>query len=555
MKEIIKASLVIVDENGNSQKLKMRNSKGVLCEEIALPILDYMLSSYNNLERYFEEALKNKWITSSNVEVKIISEDGIEYDLPFGKHVETIFRCSESAAFRGGIRYIEKGNGPQMVSYKEFEEFFNEFLFNVLSEEGINLVKKDYFEKYKEFSNTLKKYQQLNEKEDDMYANSRSNSLEKGFSSCRNPKTIEDYLRDYSIFRDSLAFIRECEKERKKEKKVTKKIKGAKIVDKKKTLDQKKPAQYYANKRSLCYIIGNNSVPLILMTTTSNELDDYIIENFKDAKEIKRKYKEQIETYILENREYVTKIREQINNNKYSGQLAILEHNDKGVFRRLSNGQYLRFPVIYTSTFKGVRKLYCNIERLKKQFDDLNKSIRRKENEILVEEARLNYLNLQDKLVEVVGKLEAQKQITVDEKQKTLEEIQKIITDMQELEKHDYENFGGDNSLMPRIFSKHVSNEIRFVSATSIPKSYKIALDEWAKSLIESDYKYDHIRFILRHLRKKGNHILEKEGNVDIEITDKASSMRVIEITDEYISKSAGLEKIDSHDNQSFYRK
>lgn len=553
MKETVKASLVIVDENGNSQKLKMRNSKGELCEAIALPILDYMLSSYKSLERYFEEALKNKWITSSDVTVKIISEDNVEYDLPFGKNVETIFRCSESAIFKGNTRYIEKGDSPKMVSHKEFEEFFNEFLFNVLSDEGKKIVKEGFFDKYYFFDDILKRYQKLDEKEDDMYASAESNALERGLSSCRNPKTIEDYLRDYYIFRDSIKFIKECQLMRTKEKSKPKKVKGQKIAEKKKILNKKHSKEHYANKRSLCYIIGNNVVPLILMTDFSRDLDDYIIEHFNSARDIRREYKERIEEYILQNKEYVTQIREQINNRRYSGQLAILEHNDDGVFRRLSGGQYLRFPVIYTSTFKGVRKLYCNIDKLKKDYDTLNKEISRTENEIAVAKARYSYLKLQNKLEEVVEQLEKQRQITIEEKQKTLEEIQKIISDMQDLEEHDYKNTSVEAPIRPRLFSRNLINEIRFVSATNIPRSYKISLDEWAKSISESDYKYDQIRFILRHLRKKGNRVLEKEESIDI--TDDVTGAKIAEINNEYILNKTPNVTFDGDDEQSFYRK
>lgn len=537
MNEIIMVSLVIQDEKNNCVKLKMKDSYGQICEEVALPVLDYMLSSYKSLDRYFEEALKNNWITSSNVTVKIISNDGKEYALPFDKNVETIYRCSEAAIFRGGKVFIEKGNEPKMVSAQEFEGFFNEFLYSVLSEAGKYLVEHGYFEKYSTFESTLKEYQSLNEKEDDIYAESRANTLEKGFSSCRNPKTIEDYLRNYSIFRDSLEFIRECKNlklEQKKEEK-NKKVKGQVVPDRKRELFKKREASYYVGKRSLCYIIGNNAAPLILETDTPSKLDDFVRENFKDAKDVKKRYKEQIVEYIKMNKDYVIQIRNTIHNENYNGQLAILEYNEDGTFKRLSGGQYFRLPVIYTSTFNRINKLYCNIDTLKRQYMQLGHEERKLQNQILVEKARHQYLGLQNQLVEVVNKLEEEQKITTQERQKTLEEMKQIISDMQELEKEDYLFEKSGFKTRPRMFAPHISDEVRYVRAEAIPKSYKIALDEWAKQIQTSDYKYDHIRFIMRHLRKKNNFKMEKEANREIEIDDSVPIKRQLEIDHEHI--------------------
>lgn len=535
MDEKIMVSLIIEDVSGNIQKLQMRDSKGELHEEVVLPILDYMLSSYKSLERYFEEALKNKWLSSSDVKVKIVSTDGIEYELPFGKNVETIFRCSESTIYKGGKRYIEKGTEPQMVSSKEFEDFFNEFLYATLSEEGTKLVEQGHFKKYYGFEHILKEYQQLNQKEDDMYAQSRINCLEKGFSSCRNPKTIEDFLRDYYIFRDSLKFISECDK-LKKQKKENKnsKIKGQIIPEKKKGLVEKHKASYYKGKRSLCFIIGNNATPLIIRTDFPKELDDYVVQNFQNSKDIKRAYKDEITEYIKQNKEYVKQIRTLIGNEKYNGQLAILEHNDDGSFKRLTGGQYFRFPVIYTSTFNNISKLYCNIDLLRKKALEAEKNVIRKNNEITVKTAEYEFTGLQDKLADVVSKLEEEKRISADEKQKALEDMKQIIEDMKDLEQADY-NIAKGSDLRLRMFSNKVISQIRYTTATRIKRSYKMALDEWAKSIQKSDYKYDHIRFILRQLRKKGNYKMENKENREIEISDQVSGINIIEMNKEYI--------------------
>jgi len=533
MTKTIMASLIIEDSKGNSQKLQMRNSKGEVCDTVALPILDYMLSSYQSLERYFEEALKNNWISSADVTVKIVSTEGKEYQLPFGKNVETIFRCSESATFKGGIHYIEKGNQPQMVSVQEFEEFFNEFLYTVLSDIGLE-ISKDYFKEYSEFNSIIKKYQSLSQKEDDMYAASEANALEKGFSSCRNPKTIEDYLRDYSIFREALEFIHSCQME--KNKKIEENAQSVEKEEVTKTeLNEKHEASYYANKRSLCYIIGNNAAPLILMTSTPKELDDYIVSNFNNAKDVRRAYKEKIVEYIKQHKDYVLEIRNSIGNDNYNGQLAILEYTDFGTFKRLSGGQYFRIPVIYTSTFKNINKLYCNINALRRQYQDLSKEIRRTENEIRVKQAEIEYVGLQDQLAQAVTELEEKQRITNEEKQKTLHEIQTIISDMKDLEETDYKLTKDGCPTRPRMFSKHVVKEIHHVEATCVPRTYKIALDEWARAIRESDYKYDHIRFILRYLRKKGNYVIEKEENREIEVDDNVPMKNIIEMNKEYI--------------------
>ena len=543
------ASLVIQDNMGNCSKLKMRDSYGNICDEVALPVLDYMLSSYKSLERYFEEALKNNWIYSSKVTVKIVSSDGKEYALPFDKHVETIYRCAEAAIFRGGKTFIEKGNEPKMVSANEFEGFFNEFLYCLSSDVGETLINQGYFSNYSAFEYILKEYQDLRAKEDDMYAESRACALEKGFSTCRSPRTIVDYLRNYYIFRDSLEFIHECQKlkletkvEPKQETKVepkqdekTNKIKGPMISNKKRELYQKHEASYYVGKRSLCYIIGNNAAPLILETDTPSKLDDFVRENFKDAKDVRKRYKDQIIEYIKMNKDYVIQIREAISNPNYNGQLAILEYNPDGTFKKLRDGKYFRLPVIYTSTFNRINKLYCNIDALRKQYEQLNTEETRLTNKIRVEQARQEYLGLQNQLVEVMNKLEEQRKITAEERYQKLEEMKKIISDMQDLEQTDYFCHLSGLKARPRMFTKKQADAIRFVRAEHIPRTYKIHLDEWAKQIKNSDYKYDHIRFILRHLRIKGNLKIEKEENREIEIEDRVSYQRQCEIEREHI--------------------
>lgn len=505
-------SLVIIDEAGNEQKLKMKSTKGEIIDAVALPILDYMLSSYRDLDRYLEAALQNHWFNSSNVTVKIVGTDDKEYALPFeNKNTELIFRCSESASYRGKNCYIEKGDAPKQVSNQEFEGFFNEFISNVLDDVGYELISQGFFEKWDGFTTLLNEYHSLNEKEDDMYASSRANALEKSFYFSKTPATIEDYLRHYAIFREALFFNQQCQilrNERRKieeEKRKEQKIQGKKIAPKTKEkvkLVEKHEASYFAEKRSLCYIIGNNCEPLILETLLPDELDDFITEHFNNAKEVRREYQEKIKAYILKHKAYVQEIRELIQNEQYSGQVAILAHQEDGGFIRLSDGTYLRYPVVYSKTFKQVKDLYCNIDRFRKQYTEISKKDRILTDRIGVKRAEKNCSPLVDKLTEVIEQLEEDKRITKEELTTVLGKINTIISDMQDLEEADYKR-SADNLKYGRIFSPHISKSVRFVSATAIKPSYKMHLDEWARQLQDSPYRYDEIRFIMRHLRKK----------------------------------------------------
>jgi hypothetical protein len=520
-------SLVIVSKDLKELKLKMRNSTtGQLQDTVALPVLDYMLSSYKNLEKYFEAALEKGWILSKDVTVKIVGEDGVEYPLPFeGNNRDIIFRCSESAFYsyvKGQtedekVYYISKGDKDKrgQVDNKEFSDFFNEFLSNVLDDTGHELVQTNYF-KNASFTDILNEYYYFRQKEDDIYAQDNASSLEKSFVPSKNPKTIEDYLRYYAIFREAICFNLECRKKR-NEKKVSKtkakKVKGS-IVHPKRYVGKTGVMEDFANKRSLCFIIGNNCEPLILKTMEPEELDDYIVDHFDSAKEVRREYQDIIKSYIFAHKDYVKQIRAMIGNNSYNGQVAILAHDNMGEFVRLYDGIYLRYPVIYSSTFRHVKHLYCNIDTLRKREATLRKEVIGADAQVRVTKAQLAFDGLKQDLETAVSELE-QKSIDKKEELATVrEKISKIVTDMQELEQDDYESHYDSNK--PRLFSPKAVNAIRFTIATGITRDYKITLDDWARHLINSPYRYDNVRFIMRHLRKKQDTRLKDKDEVEI---------------------------------------
>jgi hypothetical protein len=493
----ITASLLILYEDGKIDKLKMRDAKGDIHEEISLPILDYMLSSYSSLDRYLEKAFENHWIPSKQVTLKIVDQENREYPLPFETaYNDIIYKCAESAIYKGQGKYIENGNANQTVSNMEFQDFFQDFISNVLDDGGFHLIEKGYFSSFPVFSLILKEYYTLMQKEDDMYAMARANKLEKNFPSIRIPRSIDDYLRNYDVFRTSISFLETC--------KVKKQEKGTE-----KELDfifesfPEETAFDYAGKRSLCYIIGNNCEPLILKTMPAEELDHFIIDHYANSKEIKREYRNQIENYILEHKDYVTDIRNQLHNSKYSGQLSILAYDKEGKFVRTPESMYLRYPIIYSSAFKSIRSLYCNIDKFRKEAMRLHQNMQNGELKLAVEKTRRQYEKVEEKFCQTIEQLEKENKATKEQLEETVSQIKKIVEDMKELEQMDYQNSLADNNYR-RIFSKQASNTVRFVEGTIPKPEYKKILDSWFVTISSrSCTNFDEIRIILRELRKK----------------------------------------------------
>ncbi len=546
--ESVMASLVIEYKDGQKGKLKMMDSKGIIHEEISLAVLDYMLSSHSSLERYLEVARASNWIQSTDVTLKIVDTTGEEYPLPFStKYNEIIYKCSESAVYKGKGKYIEKSDDIQAVSNMEFQDFFQDFTSNILDDEGNILLKQGYFASFSEFETLLKEYCALREKEDDMYAASQANRLEKDIFSNRTPRTIDDYLRIYPIFRKSISFIEKCVEKRntKKEERV-KKTKGKKIMQAQmKNPNLKREASYYANKRSLCYLIGNNCEPLILKTMTPFELDHYIMDNYKEPREIRREYRSRIEEYILSHKEYVKEIRSRIQNPNYSGQLTILEHDQDGYFRRLGDNTYLRYPIIYSSTFKSVRNLYCNIDKFRHEAFEMRKNLKALENKIAYEKTKHEYGEIEANFQRVIANLEGEKGLTKEKLENAMTEIKTIMSDMQELEQLDYQE-SVSNIKHKRVFSKHESNLVRYAKGPIPKPEYKKVLDEWARSLKQSSTDYDNVRFILRHLRKK------EEKNYEFPVLDQPDVYRLDQMNKSHILPVSSEEESVVEKEESF---
>lgn len=541
--DIIMVSLIIENNLTHEQKkVQMKNSDGKIQEEVSLPVLDYMLSLHKDVDSFLKRALEERWITSEDFCVKIVDTKGNEYALPF-EHNDLIYKCSEAAIYRGGQRFIIKSEKNRSVDDSEFHDFLNEFLSNVLDDEGYYLVEHGYFSEAVPFQNLLKRYYDLKTDEDHIYNNANASRLEKGFASCRMPVTIDDYLRDYSIFRLAVKFNDECKK-RRNEKKVSKaKATQLKGQDLKPRIEKHK-ATYYQGKRSLCYVIGNGCEPLILKTDTPDALDQYVVDNFDTAREVRRAYKDEISNYILEHKEYVQQIRDLIQNNSYSGQVTILSHTDDGGFSRLPNGAYFRYPVVYSATFKKIKNLYCNIDRLKKQYQKLEKEYNTKDTAIAAEKAQALYSNLEENITDVLNKLETEKRVSKEELEAVMGEIKKIITDMQDLEEADYHE-SLEQTKYVRMFSPSISKEVRFVKAEAVPRSYKIKLDEWAKQIADSPYRYDHVRFIMRHLRKKND--VRLEVGKEIPLNDIPNPFQ-IQTIDQKIVEVEETEEVDERE-------
>ena len=318
----ILASLIVYDENGKETKMQIRNQSGTISDMIDLAMLDYLLASYDSLERYLEVAVSNAWLSSKKVTLKIVGADGTIYPLPFETvYNNIIFKASECAMARGNSLYIENGNGNRMVDSSEFSVFFKDFLDSLLSEEGFELIQNDYFKDYPAFHSLIKKYYDLSQKEDDMFAQTEANRLEKSsfagqeIANPKSPTTINDFLRYYPIFRRAISFNIKCLQNR-----------NRRIIDenKKKEKLQKKEDKFYKQKRSLCYLIGNNCAPLILKTMSAYELDEYIRNHYTSPKEIREENKELIESYIASHGDYIEKIRSLVSDTNYNGQLTIL---------------------------------------------------------------------------------------------------------------------------------------------------------------------------------------------------------------------------------------
>ena len=129
----ILASLIVYDETGKETKMQIRNQSGTIKDTIDLAMLDYLLASYSSLENYLEAAVRNGWISSKNVTLKIVGTDGTIYPLPFETvYNDIIFKASECAMARGNALYIENGTGNRMVDSSEFSVFFKDFLDSVL---------------------------------------------------------------------------------------------------------------------------------------------------------------------------------------------------------------------------------------------------------------------------------------------------------------------------------------------------------------------------------------------------------------------------------------
>ncbi len=494
-----KVSLLVIYENGDEAKLKIKDVNGQICDTIDLAVLDYMLASYGSMERYLEEAFKNQWIGSKNVVLRIIGQDGVIYPLPFTtKYNDIIFKASEAAIARGNKIYIEKGEENRTVSSSEFHEFFNLFLMNALSDEGWNLIQNDYFKKYPAFSALLEEYHDLSSKEDNIYTQARANQLEKYFSlgndisSPRNPKTIDDFLRNYSIFRRAVSFNIKC-------------LSDKNIMMRHEMENRKETQKQEGNQngciRSLCYIIGNNCAPLVLKTMEAVELDDYIMDHYEDAGQIRKENKEMIESYILSHKDYVAQIRKLIHDANYSGQLTILEHSPNGSFRRISNGKYLRLPLLFTKTFKNIRNLYCNVDKFRSQARKKRKELQQLDERISAEKAKYAYQQLEENLKKALEELQEEKKVTQKELDQVLSNIKRIVEDMKNLVQQD--DIASKKPNYHRLFSEHIAREVRFAKATRIGSNYKRTLDEWAAAIENSPYRYDNLRSILRYLRKK----------------------------------------------------
>lgn len=482
----ISVSLMITDYNG-TRALPFLTPNGETCYETSLAILDYILSSRGSLDS-FKSNLK---LGNREAKFEIVDKEGNTYPLPYELDNNLIFKASEAALYRGNRIYIERGEKVQMVSDTEFELFKREFLDNILNDEGRSLIQNGYFSEYPDFVTKLNDYYELTMK-DDMFSSSAAAAIEKSYAFSREPITIDDYLRIYPIFRESLSFNKECLELR----------------------NEKKLDETNENKRSLCYVIGNNCQPLVLKTKEKQELDDYIIEHYTSSKDIKREFEVQIKEYVMNNKEYVQKIRDLIKNQKYSGQVTILEYEKDGSFKRINDGKYLRYPVIYSKAFKDVKKLYCNIDAFRKQYEKSLKEETKLEYEGLVMKAKSDYGVLEGDLKTLMNELEQKKVQTQKEKIESLNKMKEIISTMQQLEEEDYiKNTGGH-----RIFSTKISREVKYARAMCIRSKFKKDLDEWAKELTASPYKYDNIRFIMRFLRMKNDYTLEKD-RVDFEET------------------------------------
>lgn len=546
--EKIKASLVVEYADGKSEKLKMKDAKGNVYEEISLATLDYMLSSYSSLERYLELALEANYISSKEATLKIFGNDGNMYPLPFETNYNgIIYKCSESACYKGNGMYIEKGDDVQTVSNMEFQDFFQDFISNILNDVGYQLLNEGYFSNFPNFDVLLKHYYVLSQKEDDMYVAFQTNRMEKDFSSIRNPRTIDDYLRNYNIFRRAVSFNLLCiekrnEKIRPKEevikKEDDKEFSTEKIL---KPFYEKREASYYARKRSLCYIVGNNCEPLILKTMDADDLDHFIVENYHDPKAIRKEYREQIEAYVYKHKEYVAAIRNQINNHRYSGQLSILAHDSEGRFIRTGEGIYLRYPIIYSNAFSSVKSLYCNIDRFRKEAVKLRKKLDGVETKLAVQTTIAKHERVEESFRKVLEELEQEQKVTKEQLESTISEIKKIVEDMKELEEFDY-NRSLENSNYKRFFSKQVSNTVRFVEGTIPQPSYKKILDSWLVSISNSSLTdYDQVRIILRELRRKINireyefPIIDKPDSYKVDRIDSAHIIEPVSPNDEDI--------------------
>lgn len=534
----IMVSLVTENQKHEIKKIQMKDSHGQVQESVSLALCDYMLSTFKDLASFFEWATENKCIPSKDVTLKIIGEDGKEYPLPF-ENRDLVFRCSEASCFRGEQKYIVKGEENRMVSEAEFHDFFNEFLGNVISNEGHTVLVNGHFHSEPRFAEILENYHSKSQVEDDIWVSSELRRMEKSkFISYQNPKTIEDYLRIYPIFRDALSFNQKCDELRKQA--ISKEEKETTIPS-----IQQHDASYYRQKRSLCFVIGNGCEPLVLETDDPEKLDDYISENFASAKEVRRKYKDLIMDYILKNKEYVIKIRNQINNPSYNGQVTILSHDHDGGFTRLSDGAYMRYPVVYSKTFKDVRKLYVNIDKFKKNYNRLKSEEVRLDNQIISAKARSAYEELEHEMRETVQKLEEEKGVTKQELESVMNQIQTIISDMQDLEQTDY-NESLHRSDEHRLFSPYISRMISFTNATNMPTGYKRKLDEWAKQLVNSPYRYDDVRFIMRFLRRKKSDMIENGEDVFIPFPDTVDAATIRSINSTYVIPTQEEEQEES---------
>ncbi len=496
----ILASLIVYDDAGKETKMQIKNQSGTISDMIDLAMLDYLLASYGSLERYLEVAINNAWLSSKNVTLKIVGTDGTIYPLPFETiYNGIIFKASECAMARGGSLYIEQGNENRMVDANEFSDFFKDFLDNVLSSEGFDLIKNDYFKDYSSFNALLKRYYELSQKEDDMFAQTEANRLEKSsfagreIANPRSPSTINDFLRYYPIFRRSVSFNIKCLQNH-----------NRKIVNENRKESKRKAEENktYGQKRSLCYLIGNNCDPLILKTMPAYELDEYIQNHYTEAKEIREENKALIESYITSHWDYIEKIRTLVSDSNYSGRLTILEHNMDGTFKRLPTGSYLRYPILYNKTFEHVKSFYCNIDKFRLEAQRSKEKLKKIEKSINSTKAQMLYEELEGKLKTVLADLEKEKRITTENREQTMLTLQRIVYDMQKLEEADRKE-AQKSPTHHRLFSEHASKTVRYLKAGTISKKQVDVIDEWGEAMNHSPYFYDHIRFILRTLRYK----------------------------------------------------